>query len=369
MFKMCFEVTIGAVKLRGIESISVDSSISLLSDQCTISLPSMAYNKAFDIESKVKRGDPVLVRLGYDDILQDEFKGYLRSIHPNSPMKLECEDAIYLFRKPIASKQFAKTSATVIARYIVDQINKQLPEAQKMRFITDVNTKGFEFDKFTIANANGVQALETLKEQTGYAIYCRGRELHMHLLYTEKRGNVNYDFTRNVEASEGLEYVKAEDIRTRVKIIGRSKKGKKVEAEAGEKGGNEIVIKLPTVIDKNALYKRANAELKKVCYDGYRGAIKGWLLPFCGIGYSAKVLDKDYPEREGIYFINAVKTEFSREGGRRTVSLGIRISVPKPSVAPAPTPAPVIAPATPEVNSLMIEDDGDEEDSEDGVWA
>ncbi|GAB3734917.1 hypothetical protein [Spirosoma lituiforme] len=323
MFKMDYDIQIGKVKLKGIESVTVDSSADLLSDQCKITLPGMAYNKAYDLEKVVKRGDAVTVKLGYDGNLHTEFKGYLKSIHPNTPMKLECEDSIYLFRKPIKDKQFKKTTAIDILQYVISQINPQLT-GHKMKLVTDLS--GLQFDSFTIVRANGYEVLEKIKSETGVAIYCRNDELHCHLLYTQKRGDVTYDFAKNLEESDGLEYVRAEDVKVLVKVVGRTKKGANIEVEVGEKGGDVRTFQKPTISDKATLEAVGKEELKKLSFDGYKGAVKGWLIPVCEIGYSAKLIDKDYPEREGRYYVNAVKTEFSSSGGRRTVTLGIKVS-------------------------------------------
>lgn len=324
MLKMDYEVTIGSLKLNGLESVTVESSADLLSDVCTITLPGAQYNKAYDIEGKIKRGDAVSVKLGYNGQLHQEFSGYLKSIHPNTPMKLECEDSAYLFRKSITDKQFKKTTAVDVLQYVVEQVNKQLSE-KKITLKTDL--KGMQFDSFTIVRSNGYQVLEKLKQETGLGIYCRGDELHCHLLYTEKRGEVAYDFAKNVEDSDDLEYVKAADKVVQVKVIGRTKKGANVEATAGEAGGDVRTYQRPTISDKATLGKIADQELKKLSFDGYKGAVKGWLMPVVEIGYSAKLVDKEYPERQGSYYVNAVKTEFSKSGGCRTVTLGVKVSV------------------------------------------
>ena len=323
MLKMCFEIQIGSVRLLGVESVSVESSVDLLADQATIQVPGMVFNKAYDIESKIKRGDKVVVKLGYDDDLHTEFTGYLKTIQPNSPLKLECEDSIYLFRRPVKDKAFTKTNVKVLLQYVLDQVNASLQPEQKMRLVTDLS--GLQFDKFTLLRASGFEALEKLKQETGIAIYCRGNELHAHLRYTEKRGDVTYDFARNVEQSDGLEYVKATDLKYRVKVVGRTQKGANVEVEVGEPGGDLRTFQRPTISDKATLEKVAKEELKKLSYDGYKGAIKGWLIPVCEIGYSAKLVDQEYPERSGTYFVNSVKTEFSSSGGRRTVTLGLKL--------------------------------------------
>ena len=325
MFTMNYEVQIGTAKLKGIESITIDSSADLLSDQCKIALPGMAYNKAYDVERAIKRGDAVTVRLGYDGQLHTEFQGYLKSIHPNTPMTLECEDSAYLFRKSIKDKQFKKTTAVAILQYVVDQVNAQLKPTEKMSLVTELD--GMQFDTFTIVRSNGYEVLDKLKQETGLAIYCRGNELHCHLLYTKKTGDVTYDFARNLEESDGLEYVSAEDVKVLVKMVGKTKKGATIEVEVGEKGGDVRTFQRPSVSDKTTLETIGKEELKKLSFDGYKGAVKGWLIPVCEFGYSAKLIDPDYPTREGRYYVTAVKTEFSASGGRRTVTLGVKVSV------------------------------------------
>jgi hypothetical protein len=323
MFKMDYEIEIGNVSLKGIESVTIESSVDSLVDRCTITVPGMIRNKAYQIEDKIKRGDKVAVKLGYDGNLQTEFVGYLRAVYPNNPMKLEFEDSIFLTRRDIKDKTFVKTNAVAILQYVVDELNKNLLVSQKFKLVTDM--KGLQFDKFTILRANGFQVLDKLKQETGLAIYAKGNELHCHLKYTEKTGSVAYDFTRNVEESSDLQYVKKEDTKALVKVIGRTKKGANIEVEVGEKGGDVRTFQRPTISDKASLEIIAKEELKKLSFDGYRGSIKGWLLPICATGYTAKVVDPDYPERQGSYYVNAVKTEFSASGGRRTITLGVKV--------------------------------------------
>lgn len=324
MLTMSSEIKVGLYEVKGFEAVSIEKSTENLADTATITVPGMSYNVALQIEGKIRRGDKVVVRLGYDGQLRDEFTGYLKSIHPNAPMKLECEDSIYLFRKPITDKSFKKTTAVDVLNYVVSQINEQLT-GESVRLVTDV--QGLQFDSFTIVRATGYEVLDKLKGETGCAIYCRGTDLHFHLAYTEKTGSVTYDFAKNVEAGSELEYVKADDKKVSIKVIGRTKKGATVEAEVGEKGGDSRTVQRPTVSDRDTLEKIGKEELKKLTFDGYKGGIRAWLIPAVDTGYSARIIDADYREREGSYFVTGVKTEFSRStGGRRTVSLGVKVS-------------------------------------------
>ena len=59
----------------------------------------------------------------------------------------------------------------------------------------------------------------------------------------------------------------------------------------------------------------------------YEGAIDTWLIPFVQPTYTAKIKDEDYPEKDGKYYVVGVNTSVSESGGKRTVKLGIKVSV------------------------------------------
>ena len=58
------------------------------------------------------------------------------------------------------------------------------------------------------------------------------------------------------------------------------------------------------------------------CYDGYEGSFTGWLVPFVEPGDAVRLRDKDYPTKEGVYYVTGTEISFSKEGGKRTISLG-----------------------------------------------
>ena len=325
MFLMCSVVTIGQHELQAVESIEIESSSSFLADRATIKVPSQIRGRAYQLEGKIKRGDKVSIKLGYNNDMKVEFLGYVRSLKPNSPFEIECEDALTLFRKPIVSKIMKNVSVPQIAQYVVDEVNKQLPSDNKVKLVTDF--KGFQFDKFTIHEANGWEVLDKLRSETGLAVFARGNDLHVNLQYTYRplNSNITYDTSKNIRDTTNLEYQKAGDKRQLIKVIGRDAKGRRIEAEAGETGGDVRTVHRHAVSDVNTLKSMAANMLKESNYDGYTGAIQGYLQPFIEVGSAAKIVDIDYPERQGTYYVKAVKTNFSINGGIRTVELGIKL--------------------------------------------
>jgi len=324
MYKLDYEITIGSYTLQALDKVSIETSQELLSDACKISLPGMIAGRAIQIEDQIKRGDVVTVRLGYNKAYVTEFSGYLKAIYPDSPMVLECEDSVFLFRKDIKSKILKNATVKTILQYVLDDINPKLKTPFKL--VSDLSGDSYKWDSFTIHNATGFEVLDKLRQESGLMIYAKGNELHYHLAYTQKTGDVIYDFAVNIESTNDLKYVKAQDAKVKVNVVGRTAKGSKVEGEAGESGGDSRTIQRPTISDKATLENIAKAELKKLTYDGYRGEIVGWLVPYCSTGYSAKVRDELYPERAGTYYVVGTKVEFSQNGGIRTVSLGAKLS-------------------------------------------
>ena len=46
------------------------------------------------------------------------------------------------------------------------------------------------------------------------------------------------------------------------------------------------------------------------------------LIPFVEPGDAVRIIDTDYPTKEGTYYVTGTEVSFSKEGGKRTISLG-----------------------------------------------
>ena len=101
--------------------------------------------------------------------------------------------------------------------------------------------------------------------------------------------------------------------------------GKVKEVETGSTGGEKVEVKCPTS-DDAAMRARGEQEVKRRTFDGYEGSITGWLLPMCRPGDSVTIRDSDYPHKDGTYFVTGVTTSFSKEGGKRKIELGFKLS-------------------------------------------
>jgi hypothetical protein len=315
MYLQSWHITMGGYKLMLLDSAEIHSSVDLLADTATIKLPAMNLNKSLEVESKLKMGDPVVIQAGYDDQLETEFEGYIQRIGTDDgSITLQCEDGLYDFRKPVKDKAFKASTVKDIASYVAGEIGGY-----------QVNCDySFTYDKFIISRATAYDVLKKLQEESKANIYLKGKELHIHPAYMEKFGEVSYDFSRSIEKSD-LTYKRADERKFEVEVEGIGKDGKRVVEVIGTPGGDKRSIKIYGVSDPATLKTRGEEELKRITYDGYEGSLTGWLKPICRPGFTAKIKDGEYPEKDGSYYVIAVTTKLSSSGGVRTVQLGRRV--------------------------------------------
>lgn len=316
-YKMTYEIQIGGKTLKGLEKVEINRSAESVIDTAIITLPYMIEAKNTELDSKVQRGDAVSIKLGYDNNNVSEFEGFVRSVNPNVPLTIECEDFGFLLRKKVKDRVFVGKNVKIILEDIASQCGLKI----------ESDFDGLSFDKFVIRSATAFEVVEKIRNEYNLNIYVRGdKTLIAKGLYTEKTGDVYYDMEVNVKKTD-LKYVKSEDVKIQVKIrgIGKDNKATK-EIIVGTSGGE--VITLPErrgVTDEKVLTDIAKNRQIQLSYDGYRGSISGWLIPFVDVGYTAKINDPDNAIRDGKYYVKSVKTTFSQNGGERQVELGIKL--------------------------------------------
>lgn len=313
---MVYDIQIAGYKLGLLESVEIHKSVDLLADTAVVVVPGVVYNQSLDIEDKVKVGDPVVIRLGYDDNLVTEFEGYLQRIDTDdNSLVFNCEDAIYLTRKPVKDKQFNKTTVKEIVEYCLSQIGMKGLDC----------TYNITYEKFVIKSANAYDVLKKLQDDTKANIYMKNGILNIHPAYIEKGGDVCYDFAINVESSD-LKYRNSDDRKFEVTVEGIGLDGKKKTVTVGVTGGEKRTVKVSNPQSDQDLKIRGIEEMKYLVYDGYEGSITGWLIPFVEPTYSAHIYDKEYEYKTGSYYVVSVTTTFDESGGVRKVELGRKLT-------------------------------------------
>ncbi len=300
----------------------IEKNVENLADVAVITLPETVLNQALKVKDKIGRGSEVTIKTGYNGDLKTEFIGFVRDITTDGSLKIQCEDALFLFRRGIKDKMLKPTSVKKIAEYVCSEIG----EGYKVVVEGDL-----AYEKFVIHEATGYDVLMKLQEETKYNIYfnTEKKELHIHPPFIEKKDNgyVIYCMQKNIEKSS-LEYKKAIDRKFELTIEKTKKDGTVVTEKIGQSGGETKTLKVGS-LDAKSVKMRAEAEFKEFASDRYEGSFDTWLIPYCEPTYSAKIVDFDYPEQSAIYYVKATKVNISSSGGVRTITPGIKLATVK----------------------------------------
>lgn len=312
-----FKNDTGQYRLAIVESVEIEKSVENLVDTAIIVLPGTVMNTPLQFGGNITRGTEVIIDLGYDDNLVNEFTGYVREIVTNDGnLTIECEDALFVFRTAVKDKELKPTSLKKIAEVLV----RELDSSFKVDCDYDIS-----YEKFTIHNATAFDVLKKIQDETKAAVYFDTVEkvLHIHPPYINKGGDVIYSMHQNIETSS-LDYRSSLDKKVEVTIESTDLKGKVTKVTAGTTGGDKITMKVGSMSEAD-MRKVAESALVKNNFDGYKGTFTGWLLPYVEPTYSAKIIDHEYPDKTGTYYIVSVNTSFSESGGVRTITPGIKI--------------------------------------------
>lgn len=316
MLTMDHDIYVGSYKIGMLDKVTIHSSVELLADTASITLPACEYGVALDIEGKLKRGDRVSIGIGYTEYgIFEEFKGWLQAIRTDDgSITLECEDDLFLFRKDLANVQFK----AITIKSLLNHVIKGCGLSYKLNCSYE-----WTYTKFTINAATGFDVLKKVQEECGADIYVKNGTLHVHAPAEKVGKNRRYDFAYNVEKSD-LKYRTSADRKIRVIVKALLPDGTVRKVETGTTGGDKKEVMCATS-DIASMKRRGETEAKRLSYDGYEGGFDTWLVPFAEAGDSAILHDADYPEKDGKYFINSVTTEFSSSGGRRNIEVGIKL--------------------------------------------
>lgn len=317
MYRLCSEITIGGIRFTGVNDVQVKRSIHTPGATATIKVPVTAVLKqkdetrtAIETAKAVRVGDAVSVRLGYNDAMNDEFRGYVKQLNYKTPLEIECEDEFFQTRQRSVTLSGSMT----------------LSECLQKCGLTVLHAVNLKLRNFVADNKPVSWVLGKLKTDYGLVVFfdmagkvIAGRSFD--IVSTD----VKYELRYNVIRDDDLKYQLAADTKLKVKAVCFKKDGVKVEAEIGVDGGAVKTFHFYDIEDMTELKTLAENELKKQSRDGYQGKIETFLLPYAEPCMLANVTDKIYSERNGRYYIESVETSYGTSGARRHVSLGIKI--------------------------------------------
>lgn len=304
-------IEVGPYVFRHCHSVAIRSSWKTLGDTANIQLPNI--KELLSKGENIKAGDKVLIKLGYDTEVEEEFRGYVTSVSTATPYGIECQDEIYALNRETVTKAWDTTTLKEVVQYLVgDAVVGDIPA---------VNLDNFRLNRVTKA-----QALQKLKDEYGLVAYFRSGKLYVGLAYYEADlGTVRYRFEAddaNAPQPRGLVYVRSSDVRIKLTMISLMPDNTKVTVEAGDADGEARTIHYfnKTAAELKAL---ATDAINRMKYDGYRGTFMAKGLPRAKHGMVADLSSGAFPERDGRYFIDGVTTTFNGSTGySREIELG-----------------------------------------------
>lgn len=309
------EVKIGSTTFTEINSCEITQSVIELSDKATVVLPRNYKNKIGEsVLDVLKVGQEVSVNLGYNDQLNEEFKGYVREIESDIPIKIHIDDEMYQFKKNNLVKSWQKVTLQDILQATSNGMKIDCPQVNMGKFIID--------------NESSYRVFMRLKQNYGLFTYVKDDVLHCGFPYQMKDKSFvthEYEFGRNIKKNK-LKYRRKEDVKLKVVAIANKKDGKKIKVELGSSESNASVRTMNFGdVDEKQLRTLANAELNKLCFDGYSGSIIGFGVPLTRAGDTLKIIDEREKDRAGKYLIESVKVRWGNAYFERINKLSYKV--------------------------------------------
>lgn len=322
-------MTIGGYRFNFVNDIEITSTWENLTDTAKIKIPKALRLKKDGIVDDVitagpdalwKRGDPVQINLGYNDILDSRFTGVITKIKPNRPLEFDCEDLMWRL------KQITITKLTSPSITIPELLSKIMP--------ADIpfEAENISLGKFIVEQATVAEVLEFIKKEFGLSAYFQNGKLYVGFAY--KLSSISdfalnelkeFTFYKNIIDYDNLDYIRLEDQNLRVTAINILKNNTRQKIEVGDTFGEQRTLYYYNLSEAD-VKKLATEQLEKLKYTGFRGSFTTFLRPYVKHGDAIKLVDPLLPDRNGVYLVRKVVTTFGMNGGRQEITLDRKIA-------------------------------------------
>ena len=295
-----------AVEIRKVHAVEISQSIDDIYQTAKLTLPrNVSQFQEGQLKELIRRNDAVVISLGYNGELEEEFAGYVRSVGADTPVVIElCDNLWKLMQEPFHKAYKSLHLPAFLKDLVGDEFEYEAMDATIGPVVFKRTTKG--------------QAMKALKDEFGLVTYLRGNKVYCGVLFDKEAPSVTYDMERNVRNND-LKYRLAEDVSLKVTAVSLQKDGSKIEVEVGDPGGESRSLNYYGISNKAELKKLAEADMLKFKYDGYEGTLSGWGRPLCQFGDRVLIKSTLYPERDGQYLAESVTITFGPDGFKRAI--------------------------------------------------
>ncbi|MCH4831578.1 hypothetical protein E5F92_002285 [Flavobacterium columnare] len=327
MLRLSSEITIESQKtwfFTYLANCNVVQDTGTLTDTCTLELPKNIKWEGYLVKNgklPIKRGDRITIKLGYDDDLTFKFSGFIRSVDAKNPVKIHCEDGMFLLK---TQKAPAKSYKDAMLKDVIGD----LLEGTNIEFqLIDNDVK---LGKYRITQPTVAQALQELKEKHMLSAYFRTIDdksvLYVGLTYPfDHRKKEKFVHGKNI-ISEEFEYRDKEEIRAKVEATSFGAKHKKTYLEVGDKDGDVIKIRIDGLTESE-LKKYAENTLDKYKQTGFKGSFEAFGEPIVSKCDMVEVHASD--GNSGTYLIKKNEINFGMNGYRQKIELGQPLGIEK----------------------------------------
>lgn len=299
-----------ALVYKSVNSFRIEKSWQNLTDTCDFIIAKRLFRAdALRLFDKIKTGDPFYIDAGYNGQYNREFTGYISQILDDLPVKFKCEDNMYILKRTPVNRSFSKgvTLKALLRAIVPAQFN--------------IDCANVTLGDFLFKNYNVATVLKELKDNYGLYSYFFNNTLVCGKIYQDNPQNqvVKYVFNKNIIGND-LSYRTKDDYQIKVTMTSHLSNGKRIKETVGDPDGVEQKLVCTNVTDRTQLKALAQKELDRLKFDGYRGTLTGFGIPFVEHGYTATIINPNNPDRNGNYYVNSVITTLDDKGAIRRVS-------------------------------------------------
>ena len=331
---------ISIYKFDFLKEVEIRSSWDTLTDTATLLLPKkISYKNALGVLTKKITGSvdvfdpkdyPVFVQGdyaklsgGYGDDVPQIFSGYIRAVAPNHPIKISFEDNMYFLKNIFIEKLSFKS---VSLKTLINKITEGIPNHIKLNVV-----EGVELGQIRISGSTAAEVLSHIKKKYGLVSWFRDDTLNVGLAYLSDQPNelkihkfIASGESCNVISTDNLEYKTEDQVKIKLKVISIYPDNTKKDVTIGDLSGALRTVYFYDV-PESSLKSMGQEMLNKMVYEGYIGYFTTFLLPTVRHGDAVKLSDPEFPDREGIYLVKEVVTNYGINGGRQKITLDRKI--------------------------------------------
>lgn len=310
------KVTNKTVTFDYVNGIEVKTSCHNLTDTATVTVPRKMSWQGKPLTDFVRRNDEITIQAGYEEFdMETLFKGYVNSVENSTPLKIECENDMRLFKT-------TEVKAEVIPNFDIKAFLKRYAPSVKVECPDEI-----DFGTVTVQAGTLSGFLDKLKSTfTWFNSYFQDGTYYA-LISKEKLKDyktITFDPMRN-QIKDSLKYTLAENVKIAVKATHINGDNTKIEVTVPKdtEGCNTQHFLFPECETEAALKEAAENKLKELKCDKMDGTIEAFGVPFVRKGDVVRLKDAERPERDGRRFwVTAVEYKFNTSGYRQTITLG-----------------------------------------------